>query len=360
MAVVVASGTPVATAVAWLPVASRYRKSHIFNVVALVIGAIALTILLYRLGWSGLSRVLTQVGPWFAVIAVIDLASVACDAFGIHGFLRAQLPQRVSYWRVFAAQISGVAINRLSPANSLGEPVKMTMLSEHVPPASAISAVVMFNIGTVYLGILVIVIGVPLTLLTIDLPPRVELAVWIGTGVLLLVAVLLVFAIRRGPISTLLAIGIRLRLVSDTRAVRWRPTVTQIDTNIRSLGNPRSGRARGIAGVLGSRCFNWLGTVVLLYASDFPLSASLVIASLTVGVLITWTSNIIPLGLGISDSGNYALYGALGAGASAGLDFAMVNRARTCVLAMMGLTVMSIAQAVNRRALARAEVIPPG
>jgi uncharacterized membrane protein YbhN (UPF0104 family) len=69
---------------------------------------------------------------------------------------------------------------------------------------------------------------------------------------------------------------------------------------------------------------------------------------LSVGILITWVSNVIPLGLGIADGSTYALYGVLGASPDAGLVFSMVNRLRTCVLAVVGLAVMAIANATER------------
>src|SRR6476661_5354395 len=117
----------------------------------LVVGVVALGFVLDHLGWAGARRVVVGTGAWFAVIAVIDLASMMCDAFAVQGFLRAKVA--ISYWRVFGAQASGLAINRLTPGNSLGEPVKVTMLARHVATEQAVSAIVMFNLTTIYLGI---------------------------------------------------------------------------------------------------------------------------------------------------------------------------------------------------------------
>jgi hypothetical protein len=60
-------------------------------------------------------------------------------------------------------------------------------------------------------------------------------------------------------------------------------------------------------------------------------------------------SNVIPLGLGIADGTNYALYGVLGSSGPVGLVFTMINRARTVVLASMGLLIMLIASLADRR-----------
>jgi hypothetical protein len=282
---------------------------------------------------------------WFAVIGVIDLASVMCDAFAVQGFLRAKVDPVISYWRVFGAQASGLAINRLTPGNSLGEPVKVTMLSRYVPTEQAVSAIVMFNLTTIYLGIAAIVVGVPVTALTLDLPARIEQVVWISLGVLIVLAIGLAVLVRRGALSTLVGALSTLHLISEPRARRWRAKVVTIDRRLRELGGLR----RGLVGVIGSRVFNSLGTLAILYAADIPFTAPLVVAMLSVGILISWLSNVLPLGLGLADGTNYALYGLLGASPEAGLVFTMVNRLRTIVLAVMRLAIMAIANAMHRR-----------
>jgi uncharacterized membrane protein YbhN (UPF0104 family) len=139
------------------------------------------------------------------------------------------------------------------------------------------------------------------------------------------------------------------RVISPRTAERWHAATAKIDAQLRELGNARaSGIRRGIAGVFGSRLCNWAGTIVVIHAAGIAMTAPLVVAMLSVGILVTWMSNIIPLGLGLADGTNYALYGLLGASPDAGLVFTMVNRVRTVVLAMMGLTVMAIANVLDR------------
>jgi uncharacterized protein (TIRG00374 family) len=327
---------------------SRIRASTLFNLAALAVGIVAFAIVVAHLGWTGIEAAVLGTGAWFAVIAAIDLLSASCDAFAIHGFLRKSQP--VSYCRVFAAQLSGMAINRLTPGNTLGEPVKVTMLVRSVPTDAAVPAIVMFNLTTIYVAIATIVLGVPLTALFLDLPERVVLAVWIGVGLLLSFAVALALLVRRGAIGSLVDVLVATSLISATRGARWKARIATIDRRIRSIGDARhSGLARGIAGVVGSRVLNGVGTVVVLHAADIPLTAPLVIAMLSVGILVTWISNIIPLGLGIADGTNYVLYGLLGASPTAGLLLTLVNRLRTVMLALLGLSTMAIANAVHRR-----------
>jgi len=324
--------------------ATHARARHVFHAFALVIGAGALAVLVHQLGVEGLERVVIGTGWYFLALAAIDLASVLCDAAGVHSFVRRQAP--VSYWRVFAAQASGLAINRLTPGNSMGEPVKVTMLVEHVPATAAVSAIVLFNLATYAVAIATIVLGVPLTLVAIDLPGRAQLLVWGVTAVLVGLALAIVALARRGALGTLVDVARRGRLVSAARAGTWQAKVAAIDAQVRQLGRP--GSWRGGAFVLASRLLNSLGTIVVMVAADVPLTAPLVLAMLSIGIVITWLSNVVPLGLGVADGSNYALYGALGSTGAAGLVFTMINRARTCVLALMGLTVMLVANVADR------------
>ncbi|NVB77670.1 MAG: hypothetical protein HOV81_04685 [Kofleriaceae bacterium] len=314
---------------------------RIFLGAAFAIGVIAFIVLLDRLGREGIERVVTGTGIYFAVLAVIDVASVMCDAAAIHSFAR---PQRVPYRRVFVAQMSGLAINRLTPGNSIGEPVKVTMLVEHVPVPTAVSSIIMFNLGTYTVAIATIVLGVPLALLLIDVPGQTQIVLWILTAGLVAVIVVLGWLAHRGALGTLVDLLRQLRLVSAARADGWRIKVADIDAQVRRIG------ARGVTFVVLSRVLNSIGTVIAMFAAGVPLTAPLVIAQLSIGILITWVSNVIPLGIGIADGTNYALFGVLGSTGTTGLVFTMLNRVRTVLLACIGLAIMLVANLLGVRA----------
>jgi hypothetical protein len=218
------------------------------------------------------------------------------------------------------------------------------MLVRYVPTEPAVSTIVRYSLLNMYMGVSAIIIGVPITALLLDLARPIAIAVWIASGVLVTIAIVATLLVRRGALGTLLRAAARIRVISTARADRWRAKVTDIDDRMRSAG----GLQRGIAGVVGSRVFNWTGTVVVLHAVGIPLTAPLVVATLSVGILVTWLTNVIPLGLGLADGTNYVLYDLLGATAKAGLLFTMVNRVRTLILATIGLSIMAVANARYR------------
>jgi hypothetical protein len=321
----------------------RHPAARAFDRIALAAGLVGLAFVVHRLGWDGMRHVVLGTGGWFAVLAAIDLAGALCDAFAIRSLVRPHAS--VGFGRVLAAELSGMAINRLTPASSLGEPVKVTLLVRgDVPVDVAVSSIVMFNLATIYTGIAAVVLGVPVTVLLLDLPPDIEHLVWIALAVLVAVALGLAWLVHRGALGSLVDALAAVRLISPARHTRWHARVTAIDARLRTLGDARApGVRRAIAGVVGSRICNWAGTIVIFYAADIPMSAPLVVASLSVGILVTWISNIVPLGLGAADGTNYVLYGLLGASPVAGLLFTMVNRLRTIVIALLGLAVMLVA-----------------
>lgn len=325
-------------------------SARVFNLFALAVGAVAFAFVVNELGWTGMRQAIVGTGGWFAVIAVIDLAGSWCDALGVYAFVRPHA--RARFRHVFAAQLGGIAINRLTPGNTLGEPVKVTMLvREHVPVDVAISAIMLFQLVTLYIAIAVIAIGVPLSALLLDLPPDIARAVWIALGVLVALAIALAILVRRGALGVLVTGLARLRIISRQRSVRWHAAVASIDERVQRIGQLRApGLALALVGVVGSRTANLVGTVLVMHAVGIPLTGPLVIASLSVGILVTWMSNVIPLGLGIADGANYLAYGMFGATSIAGLIFTTVNRLRTIVLALIGLMVMTIANAFHRRA----------
>jgi hypothetical protein len=317
------------------------------DVVAVVIAGIGLIWVLNELGWDGMRRAVVGTGAWFAAIAAIDVAGVACDAFAIHGFLRARAP--IGYGAVFVADASGVAINRLTPGNTLGEALKATMLARRVGTAAAVAAIVLFDLTTMFVGMATIAVGVAVTAVLVGLPTGLEAVIGVGCAGLIGFAVVVLAMVRRGTVGTLVDAARRVRAISISRHAVWKDAVADIDAAVRAAG----GLGRGVAGVLGARVFHTAGTVLVLHASGVAMTPVLVVAAVSVGAVVTSMSNIVPLGLGLSDGANYVLYDLLGATAQAGLLVAMVNRLRTCALAGFGLVVLAIAGATARDAVTR-------
>jgi hypothetical protein len=326
----------------------KHGWSTAFNLLMLVVGGAALAWLLRTTSWPELHGVITGVGMWVFVIISIDLASMCCDAAALHSFMRPEA-RMVSYARVLAAQLSGRAINVLTPFGALGEATKVTMLEGHAPRARVLSSIVLLNVSALYLNVALMAIGIPITLLLVDLPQSVKVIVEIGTAILVPGMILLGVMIHRGAVSSAVALIRAGRLISAERATAWKEKLTDVDKHIRDLHQVRSpGTRLGLVFVVISRVLATASTILIMVALHIELSPHLVIGVLSVGVLVAWAASVVPLGIGLADGGNYALYSVLGATGEHGMYFTLLGRVRTVVIAILGLTTIAVLNAYYR------------
>ena len=331
----------------------RHLVSHAFNIVMVVFGVGALIWMIRNFHWDELHTAVAGTGGYFAIIIALDLGTVLLDAKALQTFMRPEV-RKTSYWRVVAAQISGRAVNVVTPFGALGEATKLTMLVTRVPRARVLSGIVLFNLAGLYLSVVVMLIGTPITLLLVDLPSSLKTTVEIGLAVLVALMIALGVIVHRGASSTITNLLHRLHIISQARLDAWQDHVRDVDRHIRELHKDRStGTWHALLWILASRLVNWVSTMTLIGAVGVAITPTLVIGFLSVGTLISWIASVVPLGLGLADGGNYALFGLLGASGTEGAFVTMLSRARSLLVALVGFLVMAIVHALDRVALAR-------
>jgi uncharacterized protein (TIRG00374 family) len=331
----------------------RQLGTHIFHLVVFAVAGVALTWMMRRLGMGSMRELVHQVGWWFAVILGIEACSMACSAAALHVFMRPEA-RTVSYWRVLAAQASGVAINVLTPGGKLGEATKITMLVGHAPRGRVVSSVVLSNLFGIYLSVLTALIGVPATEMILPLPHRLAIVLWIATAVVAALALGLAVLVHRGVLASGLGAGTRLRLLSKERRDRWMKGLATIDAHLKEVQKNRTPSTRlGALFVIAARVLSWVEACVVLHAVGAELTVSLVVVTLSAGMVIDGVASVVPLGIGVSEGGNYALFDVLGEPPSIGVGAALVTRGRRAVMAVVGLVVMVAMHTANRISLAR-------
>src|SRR5262245_34665626 len=203
-----------------------------------VLGAVACGAIAAHLSWHALRDAIVAAGPWFAVVALVDVAGMLCDAAAIRELAR----RKSSLGNAFVAQASGYVLNRLTPGSTLGEPLKVSRLARQAPHDVAVSAVVLYNLATFGVGVVAIVLGASPAVLALPLPPSLEVAMWIASAALVVGLGVLILLVRRGFVATLVGALRRLRVISAERAVTWREHTRAIDANLASFGDAPSRR----------------------------------------------------------------------------------------------------------------------
>jgi hypothetical protein len=202
----------------------------------------------------------------------------------------------------------------------------------------------------------VLVVGTPITLLFVDVPHEVKIVIGVVVAALIPGVIALGLFIRRGALRTLVDLVRRIRIISDARASRWREEAREVDNHIRELHRHRSaGTWHGFAWLVGARLSAWSAALLLVHMLGVPLTTALVVGLIALGTLVTWLSALVPFGVGLADGGSYGLFLLLGATGPQGLLVAMVNRARSFVMALLGLIGFGILHVIDH--LRRAKIL---
>jgi uncharacterized protein (TIRG00374 family) len=327
---------------------------------ALAVALVALAWTIYSVGFFAIVERLVRIGPWFAVVIGLEVLTTLFDAGAIYHFLRPE-QKKVGYRRVVLAQLSGRAVNTVTPLGSLGEVVKTTMLMERVGKTRAFAAVLLYNISTGELSYVLIAVGATLCGILLDLPDLMR-AVLIGSGAVTgMLAIALPVLVYRGVLSSVAGLGRTLRVISRKQAARWKKQLDDVDDKLRGTRDARGAdRLYGLVCVVLSRFCAWSSTGVLIYASGGPMSPGFLAAVLTAGQVLSWVSAVVPLGLGITETGNYALFRALGVDPAIGVTVAVGRRVTQIIYAGIGLVLAAVNQTVKEaKAAQHRKVVKP-
>ncbi len=313
---------------------------RIVNVAFLLVGVIALIWMMRKIGLAEVTEMIASVRAWAIAIIAVSVAELLLNAAAIHVFMRPEQGM-VSYWRVLAAQLSGQAVNSVTPTGTLGEVVKTTMLVGHAPRYRAVSSVVAYNITNILASVSFLMFAMVVSLLSGDLPDKLQTIMTVTLGVLLVVTAGVLFIVSRGLIRSLAAIARGMRLVSQ----KWRETIADkleaFDDQVRLFGSRREADyTAGFVLVAVSRIIGWFDLWLILFALGYSQGFVFVVMAAAAGMLIGTLAAIIPLGIGADEGGQAALFKLLGLGSIVGLSVSLIRRLRTVVIACLGFAVM--------------------
>lgn len=299
---------------------------------------IALGVTLYSVGFGTIWSQLRIIGWWFVPIVLLEVASAFADALVIHGFLGSG-GRRPGYWSVLRAQVSGRAINLVTPMASLGEATKVTMLMRETSSGRAVAAVVRFNISYAALNLMAVVIGAPIVALALNLPSWMEKTLWIGTGVSVVVIGGVALLLRAGLLGSLLQ-GLRsVRILSEERTKKLKQKIKEVDHSLRGDRGLRS----WLPGLwaLVSKIMGWAIVWIVMSVNGHPPGVGVLATLASAGTLVNLVSNIAPMGIGLNEAGTAALMAALGVNAGLGVTTVLARRVIQICYAAVGLTLMA-------------------
>lgn len=315
-----------------------------FTYASIVLALAALGLTVWSVGPSTLWKQLGEIGWAFAIVLGLEVVITGCDSAALSGFIGPG-GRRPSFLQVVKAQVAGRAINAVTPMASLGEATKATTLMENTSSKRAIGAVVHYNLASIGVRLVTIAVGAPICALVLDLPHLLTVALLVGSLVAAIALVGGTLLVRRGMLATVVDTLRGTRLLSSERGKKWRDKAVQIDRYKTKSERPWLPAVF----VIGSRLLSLVSMWTVLRSVGYTAGVGTVAAVATAGTLISMIASVVPMGLGISEGSNAALFAALGAPASLGVTMVLGSRITLIAYAAIGLFLLgatSVASAI--------------
>lgn len=313
--------------------------------ISLVIGAVALVVMTWFVGVDAILGHLRNIGWAFLVLCAMEILTSICDATAV--FFMSHGPGQPTWRHTVVAQFAGRGVNAVTPGGNLGEALKVGLLSQRCSPRRIVAAVMYVNLIAVVISFAVIGIGSAATAFLFDVPDGGAIALCIGGAIGIAISISIVVLIRRGMLTTLSNALARARIISRQRRESWNQLLDEVDARLRG-SDDGAHRRKAITFIVISQCLQKSLTYVTVLLAGYALSAGQLLALLSAGVLLGWISTIIPMGLGISEGGNVALFSVIGAPPSLGLALAFTRRVNQIVFAVMGFAVLTADRVASR------------
>lgn len=302
--------------------------------VLLVGGLVVLAFLVARVGIESVMSVLSRLTWWQLVLICLPYGLImAVDTLGWrYAFISNPPP----YLRMLAARTAGEAVNIVTALGSVGgEAVKVWLLRPAVSYDESVPSVVIAKTTSTMAQTLLLLVGLVLAVTTLTVAGDVIWAMLVLLGVELLLV--------GGFFVTQVAGLVRRagRLLAWSGLIENASAAEDLDARLRRYYRENWRRFfLSVAFHFGGWLLGALEVLVMLYVLDIPVSMATATVIEAVGSGVRFASFLVPGSLGVLEGANTGVFAALGLGASAGLAFSLVRRARQGVWIGIGLIVL--------------------
>jgi uncharacterized protein (TIRG00374 family) len=307
-----------------------------------------------RIGVESIGKTIMSVGWWAALMMLSRIVTLLLNTAAIRIFMRPE-QRMVSFGRVLVAQLSGQAVNSVTPMGAVGEVLKVTMLMGYAPRYRAVSSIVAFNVCVVFTNACLMIFALVVALLFADLPGELDWILRVVLALLSVTTLLGIYLLRNGFVSAMTKFASQLHVISKERRERLLSRLESFDSQLRMFGPKKEANyTSGYALVALARIIGWFDLWLVLHALGVDEGFVFIVVAASAGTVIDKLASIVPLGVGAKEGGEAGLYQLLGAGAMVGLALSLINRIRVMLIAAIGLLVMLLVQFIDDAALRRA------
>jgi len=306
--------------------------------VLFVCGVGILAYLIARVGAHSIASVLNRFAWWQFLLVCLPYGLImAVDTLGWRYAFAGKPPP---YLRMLAARTAGEALNIVTALGSVGgEAVKVWLLRPAVPYHESVPSVVIAKTTSTIAQTLFLLLGliVAVTLVPVDAQIISAMLILLAVETLLVggfLATQLTGLVRRAG-----------RLLAWSGLIEKTSHAERLDANLRGFYRHRWRRfLLSITCHLCGWILGVLETMVMLFVLEVPAGVGTATVIETLGSGVRFATFLVPGSLGILEGAYTGIFAALGFGASVGLAFSLVRRARQIVWIGVGLFVLVAAR----------------
>ena len=220
---------------------TRIAKNSFF-----ILGALALGIMIYKIGFDNIWNDIKQTGWWYVPILGMWIVVYLMNTLSFYIILRDGTPEtkNVSFIRLFKLTVSGFAINYITPFGLMGgEPYKIIELKQDIGIQKATSSVLLATMMHFVSHFIFWVVTIPMLFFLVPvISDSIEIGLIISGGTAFL---LLLWAYRiytKGGVNRALIISSRLPFIGKKIKIYKRQhqdKISQMDVLIADLFNNR-------------------------------------------------------------------------------------------------------------------------
>ena len=303
------------------------------RILLLVGGVLGLFALVSHVGAGSIASALTRITVWqFVLICLIYGINMVVDTLGWRYTLARD---RAPFHGLLAARCAGEAVNVVAALASVGgEAIKAWLLRRDVPYEESIPSLILAKTAGVLAQALLLGVGILVASTTGIVGPAVVTAM----GYLLLIEVLAIGGFLAVQMTGIIGKAGRILSRAGVKGIRH---AQRLDEALRGFYRYEW---RRFSLSVGLHFVGWsLGAMeafLILYSLQLP--ASLVMATVIEALWsgVRFATFFVPASLGPLEGANAAAFAAFGFGASAGLAFTLVRRARQAVWIGLGVVIL--------------------
>lgn len=311
------------------------NRARLLNILFAAIGLILLVVTVQRVGgWSSIVEGVATIGWWFTAVLALGAFRMVCRT---RAWMACADDPQLRFLDAFKAWLVGDAMGNLTPLGLLAsEPTKILMVRTRISMVTSVASVTIENAFYTASVLVVLLSGTWLFLQRANVPAGLEQISELIIGVVALVAIAGIWAIRTQPavLSKLAPIVTKLAGKPDAPA----EAIKEIEARIYAV--PRWPAMRIARVTLWEVVFHlaavaevWV--VLRLLVPDITVAEAFLLES--AGRFVTVAFKFVPYRLGIDEVGSGAVATALGLPPAVGVTLALARRLRILILNAAGL-----------------------